>query len=432
MHREQILSAYDPDINALIGKEWEREEHELNLIASENYTSAPVLQATGSVLTNKYAEGYPGKRYYGGCQVIDQIEMLAMNRCKELFSADHANVQPHSGSQANMAVYFSLLKPGDTIMGMSLAAGGHLTHGHGINFSGTFYKTVQYGVNPETELLDYDIIEAMAHEHKPKLIIAGASSYSRILDFERFAAIARGVDAKLLVDMAHIAGLVAAGAHPSPVPYADMVSSTTHKTLRGPRGGFVLCKQEYAQNFDKAVIPGMQGGPLLHVIAAKAVGFKLAMEEQFKQDQFQTIKNCQTLAKTFQELGYRIVSGGTDNHLFMIDLRSHQITGLQAEQLLAQVGISINRNAIPFDPQKPWITSGIRLGTAACTTRGMKEVEMVEIAYIIDEIIKNRDISQKLSLIKSQVQTLCKRFPIYTIAPAYPPFFTTQCDTQRV
>jgi len=413
MQKEPILTNYDPSIAHLIHQEWEREEHELNLIASENYTPQAVLQATGSVLTNKYAEGYPGKRYYGGCHVVDQVETIAINRCKELFAADHANVQPHSGSQANMAVYMALLKPGQTIMGMSLAAGGHLTHGHGINFSGTFYKTVQYGVNAETELLDYDAIEAMAHEHKPHLIVAGASAYSRTLDFDRFASIAKAVDAKLLVDMAHIAGLVAAGAHPSPVPYADFVSSTTHKTLRGPRGGFVLCKQEYAQNFDKAVMPGMQGGPLLHVIAAKAVGFKLATEQTFKDDQFQTIKNCQALAKAFQDLGYRIVSGGTDNHLFMIDLRNKNITGLQTEQLLAQVGMSINRNAIPFDPQKPWITSGIRLGAAACTTRGMKEQEMLLIAQLINEAIIHRDDAHKLKTIKEQVQILCKKFPIY-------------------
>lgn len=413
MQKELFLAQYDPSIAHLIHQEWEREEYELNLIASENYTPQAVLQATGSVLTNKYAEGYPGKRYYGGCQFVDQIETIATNRCKELFGADHANVQPHSGSQANMAAYFSLLKPGQTIMGMSLAAGGHLTHGHGINFSGTFYKTIQYGVNQETELLDYDAIQIMAHEHKPALIVAGASSYSRTLDFERFALIAASVNAKLLVDMAHIAGLVAAGAHPSPVPYADFVTSTTHKTLRGPRGGFVLCKQEYAQSFDKAVMPGMQGGPLLHVIAAKAIGFKLAGEQAFKNDQFQTIKNCQTLAKTFQNLGYRIVSGGTDNHLFMIDLRDQKITGLQVEQLLAQVGMSINRNAIPFDSQKPWITSGIRLGTAACTTRGMKEHEMVEIAHLIDDAIKHRDDAHKLKTLKEKVQVLCKEFPIY-------------------
>lgn len=407
------VSQIDPLISNLINDERLRQEHELNLIASENYTPAAVLQATGSVLTNKYAEGYPGKRYYGGCQVVDQVEIAAIERCKELFGAEYANVQPHSGSQANMGVYMATLKPGDTIMGMSLAAGGHLTHGHNISFSGTFYKTVQYGVNQETELLDYDAIQAMAEEHKPKIIVAGASAYSRILDFERFAAIAQSVNAHLLVDMAHIAGLVAAGVHPSPVSHADFVSSTTHKTLRGPRSGFVLCKQQHGAALDKAIMPGIQGGPFMHNIAAKAVGFKLAMEEDFKRDQRQTVKNAQTLAQAFKELGYRIVSGGTDNHLFMLDLRNQNVTGLQAEQILANVGISINRNAIPFDPQKPWITSGIRLGTPALTTRGMKEQEMLLIANLIDEALKTRDDVSKAKNIKAAVQNLCKQFPIY-------------------
>jgi glycine hydroxymethyltransferase len=407
------LTTTDPLISNLINDERLRQEHELNLIASENYTPAAVLQATGSLLTNKYAEGYPGKRYYGGCQFVDQVETAAIERCKQLFGAEHANVQPHSGSQANMGVYMAALKPGDTIMGMSLAAGGHLTHGHNISFSGTFYKTVQYGVNPETELLDYDAIQAMAHEHKPKIIVAGASAYSRTLDFERFATIAQSVNALLLVDMAHIAGLVAAGVHPSPVPYADFVSSTTHKTLRGPRSGFVLCKQQHGAALDKAIMPGIQGGPFMHVIAAKAVGFKLAMEEDFKRDQRQTVTNAQTLAQAFKDLGYRIVSGGTDNHLFMLDLRNQNITGLQAEQILANVGISINRNAIPFDPQKPWITSGIRLGTPALTTRGMKEQEMLLIANLIDEALKTRDDLSKAKNIKAAVQNLCKQFPIY-------------------
>ena len=409
----QKLSHVDPLLANLITDERLRQEHELNLIASENYTPAAVLEAAGSVLTNKYAEGYPGKRYYGGCQFVDQVELAAIERCKHLFGAEHANVQPHAGSQANMGVYMACLKPGDTIMGMSLAAGGHLTHGHNISFSGTFYKTVQYGVNPETELLDYDAIQAMAEEHKPKIIVAGASAYSRIIDFERFAAIAQSVGALLLVDMAHIAGLVAAGVHPSPVPYADFVSSTTHKTLRGPRGGFVLCKAQHAAALDKAIMPGIQGGPFMHIIGAKAVGFKLAMEEDFKQDQRQTVKNAQTLVQAFKELGYRIVSGGTDNHLFMLDLRNQSITGLQAEQVLANVGISINRNAIPFDPQKPWITSGIRLGTPALTTRGMQETEMLLIANLIDEALKTRDDVSKAQNIKAAVQKLCKQFPIY-------------------
>lgn len=407
------LSQLDPLISNLITDERLRQEHELNLIASENYAPSAVLEAAGSLLTNKYAEGYPGKRYYGGCQYVDQVEVAAIERCKELFGADHANVQPHAGSQANMGVYMACLKPGDTIMGMSLAAGGHLTHGHNISFSGTFYKTVQYGVDPVTELLDYDALQALALEHKPKIIVAGASAYSRTLDFERFAAIAQSVNALLLVDMAHIAGLVAAGVHPSPVPYADFVSSTTHKTLRGPRGGFVLCKAQHAAALDKAIMPGIQGGPFMQVIAAKAVGFKLAMEEDFKRDQRQTVKNAQTLAQAFKDLGYRIVSGGTDNHLFMIDLRNQNVTGLQAEQVLASVGISINRNAIPFDPQKPWITSGIRLGTPALTTRGMKEAEMLLIANLIDEALKTRDDVSKAKSIKAAVQNLCKQFPIY-------------------
>lgn len=407
------LAHIDPLISNLIEQERNRQEHELNLIASENYTPTAVLQATGSLLTNKYAEGYPGKRYYGGCQYVDQVEVEAIARCKELFGAEHANVQPHSGSQANMGVYMATLKPGDTIMGMSLAAGGHLTHGHNISFSGIFYKTIQYGVDPETELLNYDAIQAMALEHKPKIIVAGASAYSRTLDFARFAQIAQSVNAILLVDMAHIAGLVAAGVHPSPVPYADFVSSTTHKTLRGPRGGFVLCKQPHGAALDKAIMPGIQGGPFMHVVAAKAVGFKLAMEEQFKQDQIQTVKNAQTLAQAFKDLGYRIVSGGTDNHLFMLDLRNQNVTGLQAEQILANVGISINRNAIPFDPQKPWITSGIRLGTPSLTTRGMKEAEMLLIANLIDEALKTRDDVSKGKQIKAAVQKLCMQFPIY-------------------
>lgn len=403
----------DPLIGTLISDELRRQEHELNLIASENYTPQAVLEAAGSILTNKYAEGYPGKRYYGGCQYVDQVEMLAIERAKELFGAEHANVQPHAGSQANMAVYMSVVKPGETIMGMSLASGGHLTHGHGINFSGSFYKTVQYGVDPETEMLDYHAIEAMAHEHKPKLIIAGASAYSRTLDFDKFSAIAKSVNAHLLVDMAHIAGLVAAGAHPSPIAYADFVSSTTHKTLRGPRSGFVLCKKEFGPVLDKTVMPGMQGGPFMHIIAAKAIGFKLAMEDQFKKDQFQTIANAKMLAQTFADLGYRIVSGGTDNHLFMLDMRSQNITGFQTEQILSSVGISVNRNAIPFDPQKPWVTSGIRIGAPAVTTRGMKEAQMQTIAQLIHEAITQRDNEAALKKIKTAVQDLCKQFPIY-------------------
>lgn len=408
-----LLNHVDPTIATLIEQEQQRQERELNLIASENYTPIAVLEATGSVLTNKYAEGYPGKRYYGGCQWVDEVERVAIDRCKELFHAEHANVQPHAGSQANMAVYMAALAPGDTVMGMSLAAGGHLTHGHGVNFSGLFYRAVQYGVDQATECIDYNEVERLAHEHRPKLIIAGASAYSRTLDFERFAQIAKAVDARLLVDMAHIAGLVAAGAHPSPVPHADFVSSTTHKTLRGPRSGIVLCRAEHATALDKAFMPGMQGGPMMHMIAAKAVGFKLALEEAFKCDQFQTVANAQTLARAFADRGYRIVSGGTDNHLFVIDLRSKGITGLQAQQLLANVGISVNRNAIPFDPQKPWITSGIRLGTPALTTRGMKEQEMLLIAQLIDEALTVDSGVHKAASIKANVAQLCRAFPIY-------------------
>lgn len=414
MMNQQNLNLFDPIISNLIQDELNRQGHELNLIASENYAPKAVLEATGSILTNKYAEGYPGKRYYGGCQFVDIVEQLARERCQKLFQAEHVNVQPHAGSQANMAAYMAFLKPGDTIMGMSLAAGGHLTHGHSISFSGILYKSIQYGVDQETELLDYDVIAKMAQEHKPKLLVAGASSYSRLIDFECFANIAQSVGAHFMVDMAHIAGLVAAGVHPSPIPYADVVTSTTHKTLRGPRSGFILCKEQFAQQIDKAVMPGMQGGPMMSVIAAKAVGFLLNQKDTFKNDQKQTVENARTLAKIFMDIGYRIVSGGTDNHLFMIDLRNQGVTGIQAEQILANVGISVNRNAIPFDPQKPWITSGIRIGTAAATTRGMKEIQMQIIGELIHEAIKYRNDEKKLGNIKQEVQTLCKQFPIYS------------------
>lgn len=407
------LEQKDPQIAQIIRQEHKREEYEINLIASENYAAPEILEATGSILTNKYAEGYPGKRYYGGCIHVDAIETLAIERCKKLFDAEHANVQPHAGSQANMAVYAALLKPGDTIMGMSLASGGHLTHGHHVNFSGSFYKTVQYGVNKETECLDYDEIERLAHEHKPQLIIAGASAYSRIINFERFAQIAKSIGAYLLVDMAHIAGLVAAGLHPSPIPYADCISSTTHKTLRGPRGGFVLCKKEHAQALDRAIMPGTQGGPFMHTIAAKAVGFKAAQEKSFRNYQKNVVLNAHAMACHFDNLGYRIVSGGTDNHLFILDLTSKNITGLQAEQALAQAGISVSRSCIPFDTQKPWITSGIRIGVPAITTRGMKQEEVYEIVGFIDEIIKNHTNEKLLSKIKQKSRDLCLQFPIY-------------------
>ena len=403
----------DPAIADIIKLESFREEHEINLIASENYASKAVMEATGSLLTNKYAEGYPGKRYYGGCQYVDQAELLAIERCKQLFNAEHANVQLHAGSQANMAVYAALLQPGDLIMGMSLAAGGHLTHGHNVNFSGSIYRTFQYGVNRETETIDYDELEKLAQEHKPKLIIAGASAYSRFIDFERFSQIAKNCGAYFMTDMAHIAGLVAAGVHPSPVPYADCVTSTTHKTLRGPRGGFVLTKNQYKDALDRAVMPGIQGGPFMHIIAAKAVGFKEALADSFVDYQKQVVSNANYMATKFQDLGYRIVAGGTDNHLFIIDLRSKNITGRAAEVALEKAGITISRSCIPFDPEKPWITSGIRIGTPAVTTRGMKEKEIEQIIELINATILNHTDDSKIKQIKEAAEKLCAQFPIY-------------------
>lgn len=404
----------DPILFNLITKEVQRQEQEINLIASENYVSSDVLHATGSILTNKYAEGYPGKRYYGGCQFVDLIEVLAIDRCKQLFNAQHVNVQPHSGSQANGTVYFAALKPGDTILGMSLAAGGHLTHGHTVNFSGNYFNAIQYSVNPETERLDYDAIAKLAQQHKPKLIIAGASAYSRIIDFAQFNAIAKSVGALLMVDMAHIAGLIAAGVHPSPVDHADFVTSTTHKTLRGPRGGLVLSTQEWADKIDKAIMPGTQGGPLMHTIAAKAVAFQEALQPNFVAYQKQIVKNAQQMVKTFKELGYRVVADGTDNHLFILDLRSKNITGRSAEQALEKAGIAVSRSCIPFDPEKPWITSGIRIGTPAVTTRGMQEADMIAIAHIIDEVISHHTNDATLASIKKESAILCAQFPIPT------------------
>lgn len=403
----------DLTINQLIQEEQLRLEHELNLIASENYTSVNVLQATGSVLTNKYAEGYSGQRYYGGCQVIDKVETIAIERAKQLFNAEHANVQPHSGSQANMAVYFALLQPGDTILGMSLAEGGHLTHGHKVNFSGQFYRSIQYKVNPTTHMLDYDEIERLAQEHKPKLIVCGASAYARVIDYERLGHIAKSVGAYLMADIAHVAGLIAAKLHPNPFPHADVVTSTTHKTLRGPRGGLILCKKEVATVIDKAIMPGTQGGPFMHIIAAKAIAFYEALQDDFIAYQKQVITNAQTLAQALQAKEYQIVTGGTDNHLFIIDLRNKNITGLQAEQALQKVGITVSRSCIPFDPQKPWITSGIRLGTPAITTRGMREQEMHEIAGYIDKAITHHDNEVVLQALKTKVATLCTLFSVY-------------------
>ena len=408
------LNVTDPEIFTIINEETIRQERELTLIASENYASPAVLEAGGSVLTNKYAEGYPGKRYYAGCIFVDQAELLAIARCKKLFDAEHANVQPHAGSQANMAVYFSVLKPGDTIMGMSLAEGGHLTHGHAVNFSGSIYKSVSYGVNKDTEQLDYKQIEELAHQHKPKLIIAGASAYSRIIDFDKFAAIAKDVGAYFMADIAHIAGLIAAKIHPSPIKVADFVTSTTHKTLRGPRGGLVMCKQAHAEILDRAIMPGSQGGPFMQVIAAKAVAFQEALQSDFITYQKQTVKNAQTLAQALEKLGYRIVAGGTDNHLFIVDLRNKNITGRAAETALEKAGINVSRSCIPNDPQKPWITSGIRLGTPALTTRGVQTKETIEeLAQIIDDAIKNHENEMLIQAIKEQVNIFCSKFPIY-------------------
>lgn len=409
----KYLPSVDPEIYEAIKGEEYREEYHLELIASENFVSKAVLEAQGSVLTNKYAEGYPGKRYYGGCLYMDKVEDIARERVKTIYSAEHANVQPHSGSQANMAVYFVVLSPGDRVLGMNLAHGGHLTHGSPVNFSGKFFNFYFYGVDKETEMINYDSVWSLAKEVKPKLIVAGASAYPRIIDFEKFAQIAEDVGAYLMVDMAHIAGLVAAGLHPSPVPYAHFVTSTTHKTLRGPRGGFILCKKEFAKDIDKAIFPGIQGGPLMHVIAAKAVAFKEAMMPEFKEYQRQIVMNAKALSEELIKLGYRLVSGGTDNHLMLVDLRDKGITGKEAEKILEEAGITVNKNAIPFDPQPPTITSGIRIGTPALTTRGMKEDEMRYIARLIHMVLsdpKNEKIREK---VKGEVEELCKQFPIY-------------------
>lgn len=396
-----------------------RQERTINLIASENYVSNAVMQTTASVLTNKYAEGYAQKRYYPGCTVIDMIEKLAIDRCKQLFGVEHVNVQPHSGSQANMAIYFSILRPGDTILGMSLAGGGHLTHGHGVNFSGTIFNSVQYTVDKETECLDYDAIAQQAHTSKPKLIIAGASAYSRTIDFERMASIAREVDAYFMVDIAHIAGLVATGIHPSPVPYADFVTSTTHKTLRGPRGGLIMAQSKHAAIIDRSIMPGIQGGPLMNTIAAKAVAFHEALQPEFVEYQKQIIANAKAMADGFAALGYRIVSGGTDTHLFVVDLKSKNITGHKAEIALDNAGITVTRSLIPFDTQKPWVTSGMRIGTPAITTRGMKEREMHEIVQLIDTVIEHHDNETVIRAIHAKIESLCAMFPIYRATEQY-------------
>lgn len=401
----------------LIEQEQAREEATINLIASENYTSRDILRASGSVLTNKYAEGYPGKRYYGGCEIVDKVENYAIELGKELFGAEHINVQPHSGASANFAVYLSLLKPGDTVLGMSLTAGGHLTHGLKINFSGIFYNFIAYGVDPETEMINYDALQELALQHKPKMIVAGASAYARLMDYERLASIAKSVQATLFVDMAHLAGLVAGKVIPSPIPWADVVSSTTHKTLRGPRGGIICAKKDIGARIDKAIMPGSQGGPLMHIIAAKAVGFAEALAPSFQAYAQQIMVNASAMAKAFEQLGYRIVSGGTDTHLFLVDLgntKNHgTLTGKEVEELLDTCGIIVNRNTIPFDPQSPTITSGMRLGTPAITTRGFKQKEVEQIVEWIDQAIGHRHDQAFLKGIKVEAENLCKQFPIY-------------------
>jgi glycine hydroxymethyltransferase len=407
------LKLSDPDIYRAIQEEIEREREKIVLIASENYASAAVLEAQGSVFTNKYAEGYPNKRYYGGCEYADIVENLAIERAKELFGAEHVNVQPHSGSQANMAVYFAFLKPGDTILGMNLSHGGHLSHGASVNFSGILYKNIPYGINKETGYIDYDEVRRLAVKNKPKMILVGASAYSRTLDFKTFSEIAKEVGAYLTADIAHIAGLVAAGIHPSPVPYADFITTTTHKTLRGPRGGMIMCRAKYAKAIDKMIFPGIQGGPLVHVIAAKAVALKEALNDGFKEYQKKVIKNAKNLAEELIKRGFRIISGGTDNHLMLVDLANKGITGKEAEEALDKAGITVNKNAIPYDERPPAITSGMRLGTPCVTTRGMGEEEMVDIAEIIDEVLKNNSDEAKIGMLRQRAGEICKRFPIY-------------------
>jgi len=407
------LELFDPALAESIRKETERQEYSLEFIASENFVSERVLEVQGSVLTNKYAEGYPGKRYYGGCEFVDEAEALAIERAKELFGAEHANVQPHSGSQANMAVYFTVCRPGDTVLGMNLAHGGHLTHGSPVNFSGKLFNIVSYGVDRETGRIDYAEVERLAIECKPKLIVVGASAYPRTIDFEAFRRIADKVDAKVMVDMAHIAGLVAAGEHQSPVPYAEFVTTTTHKTLRGPRGGMILCREEYAKQINSNIFPGIQGGPLMHVIAAKAVAFLEALQPEFKDYARQVVINARTLAEALVKKGYNLVSGGTDNHLMLLDLSGTEITGKLAEETLEKAGITVNKNAVPFDTRSPFVTSGIRIGTPATTSRGLKEAEMEQVANWIDRALKNTGNEAELAAIRGEVKALCRKFPLY-------------------
>jgi len=407
------LAETDPEIAAAIQNETHRQSEGLELIASENFVSRAILEAAGSVMTNKYAEGYPGRRYYGGCEFVDVAESLAIARAKKLFGAEHANVQPHSGAQANMAVYFATVKPGDTVLGMNLAHGGHLTHGHPLNFSGKLYDIVPYGVRKDDERIDYEELERLAHERKPAMIMVGASAYPRVIDFARIAGVAKAVGAVMVVDMAHIAGLVAAGVHPSPVPHADFVTSTTHKTLRGPRAGLVLCREPYAKDLDKALFPGVQGGPLMHIIAAKAVCFKEAMEPSFLAYQQQILANAQALARSLTSQGYRLVSGGTDNHLMLVDVFSKGVTGKVAEAALGKAGITVNKNAIPFDQNPPMVASGIRVGTPALTTRGMREAEMEEIGGLMARVLAAPDDDRVIGMVKTEVEELCRRFPLY-------------------
>jgi glycine hydroxymethyltransferase len=408
------LATTDPELKTAIDSELSRQKNKLELIASENIVSRAVMEAQGSVLTNKYAEGYPGKRYYGGCECVDVVEQIAIDRAKKVFGAAYANVQPHSGAQANMAVFFALLTPGDTVMGMNLTDGGHLTHGSPVNMSGTYFKIVPYGVSKETETIDYDALEKQAMETKPKLIVAGASAYARILDFPRLAEIAKKVGAYLMVDIAHIAGLVAAGLHPSPIPYADVVTTTTHKTLRGPRGGLILSKdEEFGKKFNKAIFPGIQGGPLMHVIAAKAVALGEALKPEFKEYQKQVLKNAKVLAEELMKNGFRIVTGGTDNHLMLVDLRSKNLTGKEAQNLLDEVGITANKNTIPFEPLSPFVTSGIRLGSPALTTRGFKEDDMKEVADVIAMTLGNPNDESVREQARARVAALCKKYPLY-------------------
>lgn len=409
----KYVASQDPEVGRAIELEESRQENKIELIASENFVSRAVMAAQGCVLTNKYAEGYPGKRYYGGCEYVDIAEDLARERVKKLFGADHANVQPHSGAQANTAVYFAMLQPGDTVMGMNLSHGGHLTHGSPVNISGVYYNFVEYGVDEETERLDYDKLRTLALNHKPKMIVGGASAYPREIDFKAIEEIAAEVGAYVMIDMAHIAGLVAAGLHSNPVPHAHFVTSTTHKTLRGPRGGLILCREEFAQKIDKAIFPGIQGGPLMHVITAKAVSFGEALRPEFKDYQQQIVLNAKALAKGFQARGIRLVSGGTDNHLMLLDMRSKGLTGKAAEKILDDVGITVNKNTIPFDPESPFVTSGIRIGSPAVTTRGMKEPEMEIIAEAINLALTAGENTSQLNKVKEIIADLCGKFPLY-------------------